>query len=153
MASLLCGHLRPRRRVREEAHLEGGSVSRIRRRRRHCVRGRSFRKRRVGEGEPAVAYVDLDAAALTQAAKEDLVGQDAFDLRLNEAGHRARTEGRVIPLFRQIAARRGGQLDEHLLLIELRIELENELVYDTFNDRHRQRSERDGGVETVAELG
>ena len=100
-----------------------------------------------------VADADLDRAAHRELAEQQFLGERPLDLFLDEPRHGARTHLRVVALLGQPATRIIVEQDRHALLLELRLDLDDELVDHALDDRHVERRELDDGVDAVAELG
>ena len=100
-----------------------------------------------------VADVDRHLAAIDEPAEQQLVGERLADRVLDEPRHRARAHLRIEALLRQELAQLRRERRVDLLLVQLRFELEQELVDDAQDDLVVERAERDRRVEPVAELG
>src|SRR6516165_12529268 len=114
------------------------------------LRGRRFLERQADL--LLVVEVDYDLAAVHQPAEQQFVGERLADRVLDEARHRPRTHLRIEALLGEVFAelRRERRLD--LFLVELRLELEQELVDDAQDDLVIEGAERDRRIEPVAEL-
>src|SRR5947208_15228495 len=85
-----------------------------------------------GEGELGGVLVDPDGddPALGERTKQQFLGERLFDVLLDDAGQWARTKQRIIALDRQPLAGIVGQLDRHVAVGELLLELQHKLVDD-----------------------
>ena len=92
-------------------------------------------------------------AAFGQVAEQQLLGQRTLDVLLNHAGHWAGAHGLVVALLRNPLPSRGLELDSNVVLVELRLELEDQLVDDAGNGTFVQRLELDDRIQAITELG
>src|SRR5262245_50391287 len=93
-------------------------------------------ERTIGEGELAFVFINFDLAATLELAEKNFVSQDTLDLVLNQPSHWARPEGGVVAFFREPAPCFDRELQEHFLLVELVIELDNEFIHHSLDNFH-----------------
>ena len=88
---------------------------------------------RLREQHEAVALqvvIDPDVTAVLELAEQELLGERTLDVLLNDACHRPRAHALVVALRGDPVPRRRLELDRDVVLLELRLELEHELVDD-----------------------
>src|SRR5262245_14006444 len=110
-------------------------------------------RRREREHQLLAVEADLHVAAVLEGAEEDLVGELASDLVLDQTRERAGAELRVVTLVGEVRARGLGDGESRLAVGEAIAELADELVDDAAHHRRIEGLEHDARVETVAELG
>src|SRR5690606_11699924 len=99
-------------------------------------------------------YVDVNhTAMLGQLAKQDFFRQGPLDLVLDQARHGPRTHLRIVAALGEPATRRIRDLERHVLVLELRLQLDQELVDDALDHFMAQAAKLDDGVQAVAEFG
>src|SRR3989442_412860 len=109
-------------------------------------------RRAIRKNDLAFAFVDFDFTAVLQFAEQDFVGENSFDLILNQPRHWTRAESRVIAALSKPTARAVGQLQENFSLIELLIEFDDKLVDHSLDIFLAQRVKSDHRVEPVAKF-
>src|SRR5260370_37401238 len=97
----------------------------------------------IGEREFVVGDINVDLAALREFAEENLVGEYARDLILNETVERTRAEARVVPVLGEPFFRHRGNFQLDLVGLEPVRQFAKELVDDAFDDNGAQRREFD----------
>jgi hypothetical protein len=100
----------------------------------------------------AVLDADLDHAALGELAEEQLFRQRLLDVLLDHAAQRAGAHLVVVALVGQPFGGGLGQLDGHVAVHQLGLELQDELLDHLQDDLLGQRREADHRIQTVAEL-
>src|SRR6266542_141008 len=85
-------------------------------------------RRAIRKNDLAFAFVDFDFTAVLQFAEQDFVGENPFDLILNQPRHRTRAESWVVAALRKPTPRAVSQLQENFSLIELLIKFDDKLV-------------------------
>src|SRR5262249_53663425 len=101
----------------------------------------------------AVLDIDVCDTAVRQLAEQNLVRERRFERALDESRHRPRAHRLVVAMLDEPVDRRRADLERHLLLLELALELVEELAGDLADHLDRERAEEHGGIEAVAELG
>src|SRR5260370_14506101 len=97
----------------------------------------------IGEREFVVGDINVDLAALREFAEENLVGEYARDLILNETVERTRAEARVVTVLGEPFFRHRGNFQLDLVGLEPVRQFAKELVDDAFDDNGAQRREFD----------
>ena len=82
-------------------------------------------------------------AALDQLAEQQFLGQRLLDVLLDHAGERPRAVQPVVAALGQPFLGRRGQLDRHVAVGELGLELHDELLDHAADDLRRQAGEGD----------
>src|SRR5262249_19582490 len=95
---------------------------------------------------------DADMSAALEPAEQHFVSERLLDVLLDHARHRPRTHLLVIAVLDQPGLGRIRQLDRHVAVGELRLELEDELLDDHADHVGIEVRERNDGIETVAEF-
>src|SRR5690606_39998463 len=96
--------------------------------------------------------VDAHVSAVDKLAEQELLRERALDVLLDYASHRPRAHLLIVAALRNPRPRRGLELDRDVVLVELRLELEDQLVDDARNRFLVERPELDDRIEPVAEL-
>ena len=91
-------------------------------------------------------------ALLRQAPEQDLLSQWPLDLVLDQTGHRTGTHGDVVALVRQPGFGRIIHMQYHMLFVQLRLQLRQELVHHMGDGVLLQVTELNNAVQTIAEL-
>lgn len=95
---------------------------------------------------------NLQTPPVLEGAKEQQVGQGFLDFFLDQAGQRAGSHQLVVAFFGQPLHRFGANLQRHLALFELGLELPQELAHNLLHDFRGKRVEVHDGVQAVAKL-
>ena len=111
------------------------------------------RRRGQLERRRVVLDADVDLAAVRQLAEQQLLGERLLDLVLDQPRHRPRAHQLVVAALGQPGARVRIELDVHVLLGQLQLELEDELVDHPADRLGAEVVERHDRIEPVAELG
>src|SRR5258708_679299 len=107
----------------------------------------------ISEREFVVGDINVDLAALREFAEENLVGEHARDLILDETVERTRAEARVVTVLGEPFLRCRGNFQLDLVSLEPIRKFAKELVDDAFDDNRAQRRELDYRGEAGSETG
>src|SRR5690606_12771480 len=114
---------------------------------------RQFFRRLDIDRQGIVAHRQADLAATGELAEQQFVGECALDVILDHARHWPRAHLRVETVFGEPATRLAVDVQHDLLLVQLRLELDDELVDHAQDMLEIERMELHDRIEAIAEFG